>query len=108
MLVRGMPALLGLLGALGTAAMIWVGGGIIMHGLAAYGWDGIETAIHGAALAAAQALPQAGGLVEWIVTAAGSGLVGLLVGAAAIPLVGWGLAPVWRHLKRLLRRVRRS
>ncbi len=32
-LVRGMPALLKLLAIVGTAAMIWVGGGILLHGL---------------------------------------------------------------------------
>ena len=32
-----------------------------------------------------------GGAAEWIVTAAGSGVVGLLVGAALIPIVGYVL-----------------
>jgi predicted DNA repair protein MutK len=36
-LVLGMPSFLTFLGAAGTAAMIWVGGGIIVHGLEAYG-----------------------------------------------------------------------
>ena len=35
-LVHGMPDLLSALGVVGTAAMIWVGGGIIVHGLEAY------------------------------------------------------------------------
>ena len=29
-----------LLGVVGTAAMIWVGGGIIVHGLEEFGFDG--------------------------------------------------------------------
>jgi predicted DNA repair protein MutK len=81
-----------------------VGGGIIVHGLAAYGWTAIEHAIHVPAVAAAQALPAAAGFVEWTVTAAGSGLVGLVVGAAAVPAAGYVMAPAWKGLKRLLGR----
>ena len=36
-LVLGMPGFPIFLRAVGTAAMIWVGGGIIVHGLEAYG-----------------------------------------------------------------------
>jgi uncharacterized protein len=32
--------------------------------------------------------------------AAISGVIGLLVGAAAIPAVEYGLSPVWKRLKR--------
>ena len=102
-LVLGMPALLTLLSAVGTAAMIWVGGGIIVHGLEAYGWPSISRAIHAAAEAAANVLPSAPGTVEWIVTAAGSGVVGLLIGAASIPAIGFVFAPAWKLLKRILR-----
>ena len=38
-LVQGMPVFLTLLSAVGTAAMIWVGGGIVLHGLEEYGPD---------------------------------------------------------------------
>jgi predicted DNA repair protein MutK len=102
-LVRGMPGFLRVLSVIGTAAMIWVGGGIIVHGLAGYGWTGIEHAIAGAATAAAQALPPLAGAVEWIVTAAGSGVVGLLLGAALIPVATYMVAPLWSRLRRLRR-----
>ncbi|MET0906356.1 MAG: DUF808 family protein, partial [Tardiphaga sp.] len=102
-LVRGMPGFLRVLSVIGTAAMIWVGGGIIVHGLAGYGWTGIEHAIAGAATAAAQALPPLAGAVEWIVTAAGSGVVGLLLGAALIPVATYMVAPLWSRLLRLRR-----
>ena len=72
-LVYGMPGFLTFLSAAGTAAMIWVGGGIIVHGLEAYGPPSIGHAIHAAAEAAAHALPAVGGLLEWIVEAAISG-----------------------------------
>jgi uncharacterized protein len=103
-LVRGMPVFLIFLSAAGTAAMIWVGGGIILHGLEAYGLPSIARTIHGVAETAAHALPPLAGVVEWIVTAAGSGITGLLIGAVLIPLVGSVFAPALRLVKRVLRR----
>ena len=101
-LVLGMPVFLRLLSAVGTAAMIWVGGGIIVHGLEAYGLPSIGRLIHAAAEAAAHALPAAAAAVEWAVTATGFGIVGLLIGAAAIPVIGFVFAPAWNGLKRIL------
>jgi hypothetical protein len=98
-LVAGMPIFLKVLSVVGTAAMIWVGGGIIVHGLAEYGLPGVEHAIHGAAVGAAHALPAGGGLVEWLVTAAGSGIIGLVLGAILIPIVGNVIAPLWKGLR---------
>ncbi len=82
-----MPILLTTLSIVGTAAMIWVGGGIIVHGLEGYGLPWIGHTIHAAAEASAHAIPALGGLVEWLVSAAGSGLFGLALGALLIPLV---------------------
>ena len=98
-LVLSMPVVLILLTAAGTAAMIWVGGGIIVHGLETYGLPSLSRAIHAAAEAAARALPSAAGAVEWTVTAAGSGLVGLLIGVAAILVIGYAFAPAWTRLR---------
>ncbi len=97
-LVLGMPVFLKILGVVGTAAMIWVGGGIIVHGLEEYGLPAIGHAIHHAAEVAGHGLAPVAGAAEWIVTAAGSGLVGLLVGAALIPLTGLVLAPAWKFV----------
>jgi predicted DNA repair protein MutK len=101
-LVRGMPVFLMLLGAVGTAAMIWVGGGIIVHGLETYGFHAIAAVIHDLADRAGHALPPFAAVVEWLIAAAGAGLVGLVVGAALIPLVGFVLAPGWRLMRRAL------
>ena len=103
-LVLGMPVFLSALGGLGTAAMIWVGGSIIVHGLAEFGLHGPEEIIHSAAVAAGHALPALAGFVEWLITAAGSGIVGLIIGAALIPVIGQAIAPVWRMLRRALRK----
>ena len=37
-IVKGMPKVLKILGLVGTAAMIWVGGGILLHGFEKYGF----------------------------------------------------------------------
>ena len=102
-LVRGMPVLLKLLSVIGTAAMIWVGGGIVLHGVEAYGPPAIGDAVKAAAEAAAHAVPPVAGILEWVVEAAISGLVGLLVGAASIPLAGFVVAPAWQWLQRFRR-----
>lgn len=101
-IVRGMPVFLTVLSAVGTAAMIWVGGGIVLHGLEVYGPPSIGHAVHAATEAAAHALPAAAGLLEWIVHAAISGVIGLLIGAACIPIIGFVVAPAWKRLKGFL------
>ena len=103
-IVRGMPVLLKILSVVGTSAMIWVGGGIILHGLEVYGPPAIGSAVKATEEAAAHAFPPAAGVLEWMVEAAISGVVGLLVGAASIPVAGFALGPAWAALKRLLRR----
>jgi uncharacterized protein len=100
--VMGMPVLLVVLSIVGTAAMIWVGGGIIVHGLEEFRWPWAGHVIHTAAEAAGRAMPAITGAVEWIVTAAGSGVVGLVVGGALIPIVGYMIAPAWKAVRRLL------
>ncbi|GGE34938.1 hypothetical protein GCM10007276_10570 [Agaricicola taiwanensis] len=100
-LVLGMPIVLKVLAVVGTAAMIWVGGGIIVHTLEVYGMAGIAHAIHDASAATASAAPIMGGFFGWLVSAAGSGIVGLLVGALLIPITGYLLAPGWKQLKSL-------
>lgn len=102
-LVLGMPYLLALLSAVGTAAMIWVGGGIIVHGLEVYGLHAIGALIHHIAQAAAHALPAVAGAIEWIVAAAGAGIFGLAIGAVLIPVMEFAVAPTWRRLKSALR-----
>jgi predicted DNA repair protein MutK len=80
-LVLAMPKVMAALSVIGIAAMIWVGGGIIVHGLASFGIAGPEHFIHVIAAAAAHAVPALHGPVEWAVGAIGSGLFGLSVGA---------------------------
>ena len=101
-LVLGMPVFLTFLSAVGTAAMIWVGGGIVLHGLEVYGPPSIGLAVDAAAEAAAHVLPSAAGALEWTVVAAISGGVGLIIGAASIPVVELAFAPAWKLLKSIM------
>ena len=103
-LVLGMPGFLALLGAAGTAAMVWVGGGITLHGLEAYGVHSVSQAISSGADAAARALPSAAGPVKWTVMALLSGIVGLVIGAVSIPAIGFIFTPAWKLLMDNLRK----
>ena len=102
-LVRGMPYLLKVLSVVGTAAMVWVGGGIIIHGLENYGFPALGHAIHDVAAAAGHAVPVAGAAVEWLVAAAASGAFGLFVGAALVPFVQYIGAPAAAWAMRMIR-----
>lgn len=83
-LVRGMPGLLKALAVVGTAAMVWVGGGILLHALEEFGLGALPHLFHAWAHAAGAAF--GGGVVEWLVNAAFAGVVGLAAGALLLPL----------------------
>jgi predicted DNA repair protein MutK len=83
-LVRLMPVLLSALSRIGTAAMLWVGGGIVLHGLHAYHFTPAPEWIDAASHAAAEAVTWAGGIAEWLVHALGSAIVGLIVGGVIV------------------------
>ena len=83
-LVHAMPKLLAFLSTIGIAAMIWVGGGIIVHGLEEFGIDAPAHLLHDGGAALGHAVPAMGGLLEWLVYAAGSGLIGLAIGAVIV------------------------
>lgn len=86
-LVKGMPHVLTALSIIGTAAMLWVGGHIIIHGLAQIGYPELEHIIHDFSVRVAHAVPFAEGAVEWLVGTIGSGLFGLLVGFCIVALL---------------------
>ncbi len=98
-MVLGMPVLLKLLSVVGTVAMLWVGGGIILHGMSDYGWGFLYRNFHGIAHAGA-ALPLIGGLAEWLINALFAAAFGLVVGMALIPVATRAIMPAMALFKR--------
>ena len=85
-LVAFMPKLLAALALIGTAAMLWVGGQIFIHGLDEYRIGNIGHGLHDFAHGIAGGLPGAG-VWEWLIAAAGAGLFGLLLGSVIVGLL---------------------
>ena len=81
-LVNGMPIVLKIIGIVGTVAMLWVGGHLIIRGLhEVFGWHWPHDVL--AQLSEAVG----GGALGWLVDTAGSALVGLLFGFAVLGVV---------------------
>lgn len=102
MLVKAMPGLMQGLTVAGTAAMLWVGGNIVLHGLETLGLGlPYETIRHWSRLAS-QAVPQAAAaVVGWLVMAMLDGICGLALGLGLIPLGHAVLAPALRRARAL-------
>jgi uncharacterized protein len=95
-LVAGMPYLMSFLSTVGTAAMLWVGGSIVLHGLeVTHLWAWPYETIHHIAESAAHAVPAASGFVAWAVQAGIDGILGLGLGLLLIPVATRIIGPLW-------------
>ena len=84
-LVHLVPKLLVGLSGIGTAAMLWVGGGILLHGLEVlHVGEAIPHLLHEWSARAGAATGAIGPVIEWLLYALGSAVAGLAIG---IPLV---------------------
>jgi hypothetical protein len=83
-LVSGMPRFLALLSIVGTVAMLWVGGGIIVHGLAQLGWHAPEEWLHALAHGTTHWAGPAEGALAWIVQALVAAVLGIVLGMLVI------------------------
>ncbi|MCB0923852.1 MAG: DUF808 domain-containing protein [Mycobacterium sp.] len=86
LLVSGMPTVLAWLSVIGTAAMLWVGGHILLAGFDELGWAGpyhvvhtLESAVHG--------VKGVGGVLGWSVGTLASAVLGLIVGGLLVAVV---------------------
>ena len=79
-LLHAMPCLLTALSFIGTIAMLWVGGGIILHGLHELGIHGPSDWAHGIQHAVEAVTGGLSGILGWATYAAISALVGLAIG----------------------------
>ena len=83
-MVKGVPYVMQALAVIGTAAMIWVGGQIVVHGLEVLGFAAPAHLIADAAAAGARI---GGGVARWIVTTLLDGVFGLILGAVIAVIV---------------------
>ncbi len=86
-LVRGMPYLLAVISVIGTAAMLWVGGHILLVGTDDLGWSGLYDLVHSLEESAADAVNGLTGVVTWLVNTFASAVIGLVVGAVIVLVV---------------------
>jgi predicted DNA repair protein MutK len=75
-IVRSMPTVFRVISVIGTVAMLWVGGHLVIVNLAETFWAGPYDLLH----VATHAVESLGPVVEWIVDTALSGLFGLVFG----------------------------
>jgi predicted DNA repair protein MutK len=101
-IVVAMPVFMQVLSIVGTAAMTWVGGSIIAHGLYEFGITGPEHVIEAVAGWASATFTAFSGVAGWIATAVVDFFIGLAVGAVMIPVVAYVVTPIWRAVKSML------
>ncbi len=98
-IVKAMPGFMKLLMTVGTAAMLWVGGSIVLHGMDVLGFGQIYGIIHDIAHNVAHSVQVAQGFLTWVVTASLDGLFGLALGMLLIPVTSKVILPVWRLVR---------
>ena len=87
-LVHLVPKLLAVLALVGTAAMLWVGGGILLHGLEEmHLLEALPHAIHDAAHSIGDGAGPLAGTAEWIANALGASVIGLVVGGVIVAVL---------------------
>ncbi len=83
-LVKGMPYVLKLLSIVGTAAMLWVSGGILVHGMEHYHISLPESLVHDATHFVGVHAPILPEVLSWLTGASMMGVLGLAVGAVIV------------------------
>jgi predicted DNA repair protein MutK len=91
-LVKAMPMLLRVLSVVGIAAMLWVGGHILLVGADDLGWHAPYELVHHLEEAVHDTVQGVAGLLAWMVNTVASGLIGLLVGAVVVAV--WHVLPL--------------
>ncbi|QAY64287.1 DUF808 domain-containing protein [Xylanimonas allomyrinae] len=86
-LVVGMPKVLGVIATVGTVAMLWVGGHILLNGVHELGWTAPFDAVRHVEHAIADGVAGVGGALGWLFETLCSAVVGLAVGAAVLAVV---------------------
>jgi predicted DNA repair protein MutK len=82
-LVHAVPKLLKFLSIVGIAAMLWVGGGILLHGFEELHVTALPEMIHHKIVEIAAG----SGMVEWSLTALAGAILGLIIGGIIVVIV---------------------
>ena len=90
-LVAAMPRLLAFITVVGTAAMLWVGGHILLVSSDELGWHAPYDVVHHWEEAVHEAVAGVGAALAWVVNTLASAVVGLAVGAVVV--AGMHLVP---------------
>jgi uncharacterized protein len=82
-LVKAMPKVMSVLSVVGTAAMLWVGGHILLVGIDELGFHPLYELVHHGE-EAVRDIAGIGSILAWIVNTLASALLGLIVGALVV------------------------
>ena len=90
-IIKAMPAFLKIIGGIGTAAMLWVGGGIIIHSIPFLHHE-LEHLTHALHLE---------GIIKWCFGASISAVFGLIMGSVVAKIIGFlkPYIPALKHKK---------
>ena len=86
-LVRAMPFVMAALSTVGIAAMLWVGGHILLVGLDELGFSALYDLVHHLEEDVGDALGAGGGVGAWLTNTAASAVLGVIVGAIVVALM---------------------
>lgn len=86
LLVKGMPAVLAAITLIGTIAMLWVGGHIMLQGAHDLGWHAPYDLVHVLEHPFAE-IPVVGGFLAWLVNTLCSAVIGIIWGLAVMAVL---------------------
>lgn len=86
LLVKGMPAVLAAITFVGTIAMLWVGGHIMLQGAYDLGWHAPYDLVHALETPFA-GIPAVGGFLAWLVNTLCSAILGIIWGSVVMAIL---------------------
>ena len=86
-LVKAMPIVLSVLSTVGIAAMLWVGGHILLVGVDELGFHPPYEFVHSLEVLVHDATGPLGGFLGWLTNTIGSAILGLIVGAVVVAVM---------------------
>lgn len=86
-LVKSMPKFMALLSTVGMAAMLWVGGHILLVGFDELGWHWPYDQVHHLEEVVAESLSSIAGFAAWLTNTTASAILGIIVGAIVVAVM---------------------